>query len=43
MKKDILLLFFLGISILVVGCGNSNKKEAKLISNTEIIKTEKKI
>ena len=41
MKKDILLLFFLGISILVVGCGNSNKKEAKLISNTEIIKMEK--
>lgn len=25
----------------MVGCGNSNKKEAKLISNTEIIKTEK--
>ena len=41
MKKDISLLFFLGISILGVGSGNRNKKEAKLISNTEIIKTEK--
>lgn len=41
MKKDILLLFFFAISILVVGCVNGNKKEAKLISNPEIIKTEK--
>ena len=29
------------MSLLFEGCGNNNKMEAKLVGNTEIIKTEK--
>jgi hypothetical protein len=40
-KNKIVFVPIIGMSLLFEGCGNNNKMEAKLVGNTEIIKTEK--